>query len=313
VRPAIETAPLFVYTAPEAGTGKSLLSEMPASIVHGITPAMRAWAADGEELRKVLFASLLAGDRTIGFDNISSGSKVFAAELCRFVTSITYSDRKLGVSETASMPNTAVAFLTGNNLTPAGDLARRSIVVRLDADVDSRALRDREFMIPDLRSHVRANRAELLVAALTIVRAFLVAGAPKQVKPLPSFEQWSRLVREPLLWLGLTDPLTTQDQETESELEPLGAVFDAIARWRGDQWFLSNELHAEAVFESPIRTALVAASCNVVDARHIGMWLRGHRGRKVGDVKLEDGNVTRDGRGGVRGWRLAGADALDLI
>jgi hypothetical protein len=313
VRPAIETAPLFVYTAPEAGTGKSLLSEMPASIVHGLTPAMRAWAGDGEELRKVLLASLLAGDRTIGFDNIPSGSKVFAAELCRFVTLITYSDRKLGVSETASMPNTAVAFLTGNNLTPSGDLARRSIVVRLDANVDSRALRDREFMIPDLRSYVRAHRAELLVAALTIVRAFLVAGAPQQAKPLPSFEQWSQLVREPLVWLGMTDPLATQDQETENELEPLGAVFDAIARWRGDQWFLSNELHAEAIFDGPIRAALVAASCNLVDARNIGMWLRGHRGRKVGSVKLEHGNVSRDGRGGVRGWRLAGADALDIL
>jgi hypothetical protein len=317
VRLAVETSPIFAYTAPEAGTGKSPLAEMPASIVHGMTPAMRAWAADGDELRKVLFASLLAGDRTIGFDNVPSGAKVYAAELCRFATSVTYSDRKLGVSETASMPNTAVAFLTGNNLTPAGDLARRSIVVRLDANVDSRALRERQFSIDDLRGHVRAHRAELLVAALTIVRAFVIAGAPAQAKPLPSFEQWSRLVRDPLIWLGLPDPVLTQDQETDNEAEPLAAVFDAIARWCGDQWFLSSELHAEVTFGGSIRDqlrgALVAASCNVDDARHIGMWLRGHRGRKVGDVKLEDGNVTRDGRGGVRGWRLAGAEALDLL
>jgi putative DNA primase/helicase len=313
VRLAVETSPIFAYTAPEAGTGKSLLSEMPASIVHGMTPAMRAWASDGDELRKVLFASLLAGDRTIGFDNVPSGAKVYAAELCRFATSVTYSDRKLGVSETASMPNTAVAFLTGNNLTPAGDLARRSIVVRLDANVDSRALRERQFDIDDLRSHVRAHRAQLLVAALTLVRAFVIAGAPAQATPLPSFEQWSRLARDPLVWLGLPDPVLTQDQETDNEAEPLAAVFEAIARWRGDQWFLSSELHTEVIFGGAVRDALVAASCNVDDARHVGMWLRGHRGRKVGDVKLEDGTVTRDGRGGVRGWRLAGAEALDLL
>jgi putative DNA primase/helicase len=313
VRPAVDTVPLFVYTAPEAGTGKSLLSEMPACIVHGMPPAMRAWSGDGEELRKVLFASLLAGDRTIGFDNVPSGSKIYAAELCRFVTSITYSDRKLGVSETASMPNTAVAFLTGNNLTPAGDLARRSIVVRLDANVDSRALRERAFTIDDLRSYVRAQRAELLVAALTVVRAFVVAGAPRQAKPLPSFEQWAGLVRDPLAWLGLADPLVTQDQETDNGSEPLSAAFEAISRWRGDQWFQSSELHAQALWDESIHDALVAASCNVNDARHIGMWLSGHRGRKVNDVKLEGATVTRDGRGGVRGWRLAGADALDLL
>ena len=174
-----------------------------------------------------------------------------AAELCRFATSVTYSDRKLGVSETASMPNTAVAFLTGNNLTPAGDLARRSIVVRLDADVDSRALRERQFEIGDLRSYVRAHRAELLVAALTIVRAFVMAGAPPQATPLPSFAQWSQLARDPLIWLELPDPLVTQDQETDNEAAPLDAAFEAIARWCGDQWFLSNELQAQALFGGP--------------------------------------------------------------
>lgn len=39
VRPAIETSPAFLYTAPKAGTGKTLLSEMPSRIAHGNAPA----------------------------------------------------------------------------------------------------------------------------------------------------------------------------------------------------------------------------------------------------------------------------------
>jgi hypothetical protein len=41
VRLAINCVPMFWYTAPNAGTGKTLLSEMPAMIVHGVEPAVR--------------------------------------------------------------------------------------------------------------------------------------------------------------------------------------------------------------------------------------------------------------------------------
>jgi putative DNA primase/helicase len=310
VRLAIETSPIFAYTAPEAGTGKTLLSQMAASIAHGTPPALRVWSKkDDTELGKVLFASLLAGDRTIGFDNVTGGSKVYAAELCHFATSINYGGRKLGVSETVALPNTAVVFLTGNNLTPSGDMARRAIVIRLDANVDSHKLRERTFAISDLPGYVKEHRAELLVAALTIVRAFVIAGAPQQANPLPSFEAWSRLARDPLMWLGLPNAVDTQDAETDNEAEPLGAVFDVIAAWRGDQWFTANELATHAMFGGPVRDALVAATCDVSDAKHVGMWLRGHRDRIFNGVKLEAGDITRDGRGGVRGWRLAGAGA----
>lgn len=175
VRPAIDTSPAFFYTAPSPGTGKMLLSEMPSRIVHGCGPALRPWV-EGEELRKALFASLLAGDRTIGFDNVPNGIKVRAPTLCGFLTAERYSDRRLGFSEVPALPNRCVVSLTGNNVTPAGDLARRSIVIRLDADTT--ALRSRRFRIADLRGYVAVNRQVLLVAALTIICAYIATGEP---------------------------------------------------------------------------------------------------------------------------------------
>jgi putative DNA primase/helicase len=306
VRPAIDTSPIFAYTAPQAATGKTKLASMPAHIVHGIAPALHPWPKEGDELRKALFASLLAGDRTLVLDNLQNGLRVFSPELCHFVTSAVYGDRKLGGSEKAAMPNQIVVALTGNNLTPAGDLARRSMVVRLDAGMDSPTLRERRFDIPDLEGHVREHRAELLVAALTIVRAYVVAGSPKRTTPLPSFEQWSRLVRDSLVWIGLRDPLDSQDAEADDESGAIGAALEAIAAWRGDEWFTAQELAAQAMFGAmgdALRAALVAAGCKSCDdAQHVGYWLRNARDRVHKGMKL----TKRDTRSSSE-WRLHGA------
>jgi hypothetical protein len=294
VRSAIGTSPAFFYTAPTAGTGKSLLSEMPSRIVHGTAPAMRPWAAD-DELRKTLFASLLVGDRSIGFDNLTDGSKVRSSVLCAFLTAPTYADRKLGVSEAPSLPNRSVVFATGNNLTPAGDLSRRSIVIRLDANLEAVALRLRSFKVNDLRTHVNGNRPELLTAVLTILAAHRVAGHPAASVSLPSFERWSGLVRDPLVWLGMADPVGTQLQESDD---------DAMAR--GEAFRLLHA-RAESMQKPTFEAADVADWCAACignddlaaaikgtgecsdpgDPAKVRYWLRGNRDRVAGGFKLE--------------------------
>jgi putative DNA primase/helicase len=137
LRASFDTSPIYCYTSPIAATGKTLLSEMAQRVATGMEPAQSPFSED-EELRKVLFASLLAGDASIIFDNLSNGVKVRAPELCRFVTSATYSDRVLGASKKRQIPNRCTVVLTGNNITPVSDLARRSLCCRLD--VNSEAL-----------------------------------------------------------------------------------------------------------------------------------------------------------------------------
>lgn len=306
VRPAIRTSPVFVITAPTPGTGKTLLSEMPSRIAHGCGPALRPWV-DGEEMRKSLFASAFAGDRTIGFDNLPNGTKVRSPILCGFVTAETYSDRKLGASETPAVPNRSVVFMTGNNLTPSGDLARRSIVIRLDADTPS--LRDRRFRISDLRGYVAANRPALLVAALEVVLAYLASGAQSGKPPPASFEDWSRFVREPLLWLGMADPVTTQDDETDDEAEPLAEAFRLIAAEFAESEFTASDLAKKCdplvSGDRPLSAALEATGCGVpTDPTKVGYWLREKRDRIAGGWKLIAG---AESRGTGRKWRLRSA------
>jgi putative DNA primase/helicase len=290
-RHAIDTRPIFVYTAPTAGTGKTLLSQMPGLIADGCAPAIRQWPGEEPELRKALLAALLVGDSSFLLDNITSGSRVRSAVLCAFSTSAIYADRLLGETQNCTATNRCVLVLTGNNLTPASDLARRSIVIRQDAQLER--VRGRTFKITDLNSYVREHRAALLVAALTILRAYAIAEDKVSEPPLPSFERWSRVVRDPLVWLGLPDPLETQYDEADDDADGLAEAFSGIKERFGDLEWTAAELEQaageRAMGEQTARAAALAAALeagNLIDIHKARYWLRENRDRVSGGLKL---------------------------
>lgn len=287
-RLAVDRVPMFWYTAPDAGTGKTMLSEAAATIVHGYEPAVRPWVQDGDELRKTLFASLLAGDRSIAFDNVPTGYKARAPELCAFLTSAIWKDRKLGVSETHAVPNKAVVSASGNNVTPVSDLARRCLVVRLDANTER--LAERRFKIPNLRGYLLEHRPHLLVDALTIIKAYTLSTA-LDVIPLPSFESWSRLVREPLIWLGMPDPCETQKTETDDETRSVAGVFEKLAvSFRGGLFTCVDVARiVGGILDSDgeLHAMMLATGCSEPSSsQKIGYWLRSLRDKNAGGYKL---------------------------
>jgi putative DNA primase/helicase len=295
IRASFDTSPVYCYTAPIAGSGKTLLAQMPQLIATGSLPPNSPYS-EREELRKVLFASLLAGDSSLILDNIGNGEKVRSPILCGFVTSSNYSDRVLGASKLSKMPNRCTVALTGNNITPMSDLARRSLPCRLDVGAES--ARGRKFRIADLKGYVRERRAQLIVDVFTLVRAYAFAGRPEVAHPLESFEQWSRLARNPLVWLGLPDPVASQETETDDETAPLRGAFTAIAAATHVQEhrFTASQLTELIVPQAPttaeglqranaLREALIGAACKN-PAEKVGYWLREQKDRVAGGFKL---------------------------
>ena len=66
---------------------------------------------------------------------------------------------------------------------------------------------------PDLLAWVRQERPRLTVAAMTILRGYCVAGRPDMgLTPWRSFEGWSDLVRQSIVWCGLPDPGETRQE-----------------------------------------------------------------------------------------------------
>ena len=84
---------------------------------------------------------------------------------------------------------------TGNNLRVAADMTRRVIKCRLDAGVEQPEKRAFKF---DCVQEAREHRGALVAAALTILRAFVVAGRPGNGLR-PRLLQRLRLVRGALL------------------------------------------------------------------------------------------------------------------
>ncbi len=209
-RPAIDgPVPLFLIDANAPGAGKSLLAKITGIIVIGADeiPAM-ANPRNEDESRKRILAIARAGDQIILIDNVTG--TLGLPSLNAALTATMWSDRDLGRSEKVSFPLRSVWFATANNAAIIGETARRICHIRIDCREENPEERT-GFSYPNLVEHVRKHRGELLAAALTILRAYVLAGRPKAELPSwGSYEQWSDLIRHCIVWLGLPDPAETR-------------------------------------------------------------------------------------------------------
>ena len=217
--------PAFFYVANAPGTGKSRLASISGMIFLGREFARCPQTDDPEEDKKRITSILLEGDRMVLMDNVTRfGGPVMDALL----TSPTWKDRVLGASKTTGdLPVNVCIYVTGNNPVLIGDVDRRICNCALETLLENPEDR-RDFKIPNLELYVKEHRAELASHCLTILRAYCAAGRPKHnLAPWGSFEEWSAIVREAIVWLGLPDCA-----ETRKELRAAGSVaVNAIAEF----------------------------------------------------------------------------------
>ena len=169
-RRSMATAPLIGFTAPVAGTGKSLLVDLMSILATGRLMPVLSQGRNEDEFEKRLGASLMAGDACISIDNCEA--PLSGALLCQALTQGELDIRLLGYSRNIRTVMNSSLFATGNNLEIAGDLTRRCLLGSLDAGVERPELR--EFK-GDIVAETHARRGELVAAALTVLRAWHVA------------------------------------------------------------------------------------------------------------------------------------------
>ena len=231
-RPAIAgNVPLFGVTATAAGSGKGKLVDAISLLGTGrCVPKMGQTLDDNEELKRLL-ALALEGTSVCCIDNVTHplGNQYLDMAL----TAQTITGRILGQTQTAEAPWHAVLFATGNNLSYRGDMTRRVVPIALDPKMEKPEERS-GFRHPNLEAWVQQERPRLVIAALTILRAYFVAGCPSQgLTPYGSFQPWSDLVRNAVVWLGEADPcegrqdLAAQTDETYEQLATLLTAWEA--------------------------------------------------------------------------------------
>lgn len=213
IRPTMRgCAPLALIDAPSAGTGKSLLADIVAIVASGRRAPMMGAPDSKEEWRKQITASLGAGATFILIDNVEG--TLYSPDLARALTAPIWDDRILGKSEKVYLTNRATWLATGNNIRLGGDLPRRCYWIRLDAKTARPWQRD-GFKHADIIGHAEANRGALVVALLTLARAWYAAGAPRPDRTLPKlggFEEWRHIVGGILQYAGVNGFLSNLEE-----------------------------------------------------------------------------------------------------
>ncbi|MGR8930344.1 MAG: hypothetical protein ACU836_06865 [Gammaproteobacteria bacterium] len=262
--------------------------------------------SDDEECRKLLLAELMRAPAVIEFDNLT-GDLVAHKSLCTALTSEFLTGRILGVSKTA-MVNTRTLFLSsGNNVSPVQDMARRCITVHLDPGVEIPATRT--FKRPDLVREVLRQRSLYVSAALTIVRAWIIAGKPTTAcKSLVSYGDWSDFCRQPLLWLGCADPTSSvfeaiQDDPDRETLDRLLSAWHSVF---GNTPVMVREVvkKADLAFDDhqELRKVLhdISSDRGEINRRKLGWWIKRHAGRIVNGLRF----VRSPGNSSSEKWRV---------
>lgn len=222
-------SPLFVVDANTRGSGKTLLAELASIIITGQDFARMTNPRDDEEIRKRITAIALRGDPLVLIDNVAGD--LGSPSLDSALTSTSWSDRVLGQSDMTTLPLYTTWVATGNNISLAADTSRRVCHIRLQSP-EERPEERTAFRYPNVIQYARENRFELLSAALTILKGFYCAGRPTtSVKPWGSFEGWSQIVRQAVIWAGEPDPGNAREALVQNADSEVGVIHDLIRGW----------------------------------------------------------------------------------
>ncbi|NMG32137.1 hypothetical protein, partial [Aromatoleum evansii] len=321
LRAVLPTAPGFLFTAPSAGSGKSLLATC-LSILAGADPAsLMPPTLEEEELRKRLLAALREGKPALVFDNIAG--QLDSAALCAYLTAREYGDRVLGASVTISVPATGLFLATGNNVALVGDLNRRLLTCRIDPHSDKPY---RRAFALDPERYVRDHRQALVRHALVLVRGYLSTGTPVTPDRTASFEDWSDLVRQTVLWVGrqglldVADPCDAIDTsyEEDPETRKLGGLLSCWHAIFGDK--PKSVAEAITLATDPVVSGRVSSDSDRgrlqdvlmeiagehgrINSRRLGRWIERMAGRICEGLRIERGGRAN----GVSKWRVKPAE-----
>lgn len=201
LKPSVSTCPMIHVFATTPGAGKSSLTRALTMLpTRKGSATYLSFPTSEEEMQRLLASALRNLPKVVVFDNVT-GNLVPYGVLCTCLTEGQFSARILGSSTLVDIKNESIFISNGNHILPLRDLMRRTLVIGLDPQPFRPVERSRS--IEEIFSR---QRTEIIQDALVIFRSWFFAGAI-EYEAFPSFPEWDRKCRFPLLWLGKPDPL----------------------------------------------------------------------------------------------------------
>jgi hypothetical protein len=184
--------PAYFVAAAQRGSGKTTALNMISAAITGSMASAASWSFEEEEQRKAVFSYLREGAPMVVHDNIPRGSAISSSTIERALTSAELTDRVLGESRSETVPTATIITFTGNNISPKGDMASRSLVAHLSTNRPDPE--NREFVHEDPFAWTKAHRVEILRRLYTIL--MLVRAKPNKLKT--RFKDWWSLIGHPV-------------------------------------------------------------------------------------------------------------------
>ena len=308
-RQLIEGAtPLHLFEKPSPGTGATLMVDMLTYPTTGRPIATMTEGNSEDEWRKRITAKLMTGPQFLLIDNLRQ--RLDSAAVSTAITAPAWEDRILGVSTIVNLPVRCAWIATGNNPAVSSEIARRTVRCRLDTKEDRPWLRG-GFKHPELRTWAQKNRGQLIWAALTIIRSWIVAGRPLASTKLGMFESWSAVMGGILSHAGISGFLDNLDRfYDESDAE-------------GEQWRMLLVAWWTEHADRPVKAGdlyPLAEQCDMAIGGNSDRAQRTRFGKMLGQQRDRTFTVTTDEgtlslrvmdagkRGNAKHWKLERVD-----
>jgi hypothetical protein len=294
-------SPFAVIDATMPGSGKTILTGCVGLLVG---QRVLTWNDSEDEQRKQITTVMADQVGAVVWDNLKEGTVIDSAALARLITERTWTDRRLGGNQAASYPNNRLWLATGNNLRVGGDMASRSVWVRLDPDCPHPEART-GFAIENLDTWILdpVNRATVLRHLLVLILDWTAAGAPSAtgLPAMRQFTRWAQMVGGFLAHHGVTGFL--DNAEAGRELDESAAEWRTfLLHWRtifADRPVSAKELRASAEPEfgsDPwAGTFPTTAGGKLLTVKSIGRLLTGQLDRWRENVVLRSEHDAHDG------------------
>jgi putative DNA primase/helicase len=311
-RRSFNIAPAFGVDSPDYGTGKSYLVDTLHMTAHGVVAAVIDATTDNEEFRKRIETELKQGAAAIALDNVTGiiGGDTFSSIL----TSEYIKPRTMGGNtHSPELPTNAFITLTGKQLKIRADLIRRILRAMMDAKIENHW--KRKFTLNPVEM-ARTDRGDYVKAILTILKAYHVAGCGVNFDSFCGYEEWSRLVRGAVVWVGLPDPFGSIEVVATEDPEKID-LFLVCSQWETrmgranttiakviNMACMTDQQETGPVLKYPefhdILFKITGSKDGFINSTRLGYWLREHK-----DVVVSGKKLVSDGlSAGVARWRL---------
>lgn len=295
-----DSVPLAVVNAVSSkGTGKTFLIHCIHSMITGCKAPIRTMPAEETEMRKQITSAVEAAQDFICFDNVRGA--VNSVSLESILTSLRWTDRLLGGNKMIDRDLKMTWAMTGNHVTLAGDIQRRSYFIHLD---NKTAPEGRAYLAtrrhPNLAQIIQERQPQLLAALLTMVRAWYAAGQPKPSQPTlldGTYYAWSQMIGGILEHAQVPGFLATHKVDLDEQLEEdfeWEAFYLACHKQFGDRCMGAGEIVGQLDIEQDGRCLADYLPSSLIKEREkehadkafavtLGRYFRNRKGHPIGE------------------------------